>query len=1309
MTMFHAECKPRYHESQDTLASEPSSKRMKSTEEPYGKSYEGLQRLYEEIHVKKTHSGFIPLSTLSDDEEAQEHETTKVLNPFKEEFRSEKTLLSESSNSINNNKFMGNKCIFFTNSADVVSVRENNTSSRKHKNEGETEVYSTSKAFIGPIYKSEADCQHDKRKKGLGGNYPKLSNAALGRNSKREMVPKQGLPCDLPKIEDELSQFYSEINQLESDENQLDDHLQRAEADSHGHPGEYNKWNQITCVNSQDWSYSRTSPNCSGDGQCFYNASGDHKTHSEQYPYYDPKGPRTGNSPCFDNERKEWETGQLCNNKQAGSRFFNESMPQFRPGWQHTHPLIIPCGPPPPQFTPFNFQEPNSSSRWSDIYPSNVGPFENTHINMSSSAFEQNSECTGHFGVPNTQNTRNGCNVPDGHVDNGFYEAKACWKDIKTHQTEGLSSVSYQFLEGKLFESQKLLLILRGLPGSGKTSLSRILLGQSHDGIVFSTDDYFRQQDGCWSYNIGQLGAAHDWNQKRAKQAMDQGKSPIIIDNTNTQAWEMKPYVEAALEKGYKVEFLEPNTWWKFDPGELEKRNEHGVSREKIFQMLERYEYQMSIPIVMNSVLPFHKTSQRPPPQRRQREAIVKKKHRLHKMKQRRRRKRNKKMKGAAIKAMEKNSGVHLTPSDEPSQSGVEESEDDGKSEFETGYPNEPKEGGENGTVNDDLKPELQKGKSLVPDSVDPETLDNSLKMYDVAGDAELSLSVPSVPNESITEQSFGDDWTDRIQSNIIVESKNNILERNKQSSTLKLDSSSKETSAALSNVKGKTTSTKTKSELGAESKQLDDVKEVTISCECKTSTKNETNTWAFFSCDLADRQAHTSSDKTESCLTWSEGTSEVKYEQRPKKMRRPKQIFSEKIEQTDYTSKKLEREGNGEALHGDNGITDFALPLPLTMNIQKLPRIEMGGFSTESVTSLETELLVNIHPSNVNIYSSRKKGRCKRIFKLAPNFDRPRQIAVRKDEKVLKDINLLMQQEETSNKVTREKNKQNLCCHERPAPSSCNVIVESPPHFDVKSLCNNSSQLAEESVDSLMTVAASPIKKSTPVPCEAPLPSEGQTVAFDQTVQINTVEMGGGKSPDVSTTQPDILHSVKETAECLANSAAENSEQTQRIHETEPTKCSQIGDDQDPLNTKPYLVGLPLSLGFALQLVERFGSPGVPLDNLLPDDYVVPLDWATSKEIHLQWKTSVEKKQKNFRSKEDNSLPVNFFLKAMGKTTSNSPIKYLSLFHLQCWCNYPGRFKERWSKELNLLKKPHKCAWKNHQHLDKSLATISL
>uniref|UniRef100_A0A670I0X7 NEDD4 binding protein 2 like 2 n=2 Tax=Podarcis muralis TaxID=64176 RepID=A0A670I0X7_PODMU len=536
--MLHDECKPRYLESQDASATEPCSKRMKSTEEPYGKTYDGLQRLHEEIHVKKTHSGFIPLS-ISDEEAQNEKETAEV----KAFIMGKIPVSPEPSKSVNNTEITRNKS-FSPSNTNIRKNREDNDSIKEHKNE-EKELYSTSKAFIGPIYKSKADCIRDQRKK-------------------REMVPKQALPGDVPKIEDELSQFYNEIDQLESDENRFDSHLQGTETNS---LGEYNKWNPMACVNSQEWSC-RTSP---GGDQCFYNnAPSDHRIGSEQYPYNDPSGHRSDNRRCCNNERDEWEMRQLCN-KQDSSRFWNDSVSQLRPSWQNTHPFIIPYGPPPPQFTPrFNFQEPNSSSLRSDTFhPPNVGPFKNSHVNMSSATSDENNAY--HFSNHNIQPTRNGYNMPDGHMDNGFCETRPCWKEIKTYPDEGSSNVSQQFPEGKLYESQKLLLILRGLPGSGKTTLSRILLGQSRDGIIFSTDEYFRQNNGCWSYNVGQLGAAHDWNQKRARQAMDQGRSPIIIDNTNTQAWEMKPYVEAALEKGYRIEFHEPDTWWKFDPEELEK------------------------------------------------------------------------------------------------------------------------------------------------------------------------------------------------------------------------------------------------------------------------------------------------------------------------------------------------------------------------------------------------------------------------------------------------------------------------------------------------------------------------------------------------------------------------------------------------------------------------------------------------------------------------------------------------------------------------------------------------------------------
>ncbi|KFQ36674.1 NEDD4-binding protein 2, partial [Mesitornis unicolor] len=54
----------------------------------------------------------------------------------------------------------------------------------------------------------------------------------------------------------------------------------------------------------------------------------------------------------------------------------------------------------------------------------------------------------------------------------------------------------------------------------------------------------------------------------------------------------------------YKVMFREPDTWWKFKPKELERRNIHGVSKEKIKRMLERYERCLTVSSVLDSSVP---------------------------------------------------------------------------------------------------------------------------------------------------------------------------------------------------------------------------------------------------------------------------------------------------------------------------------------------------------------------------------------------------------------------------------------------------------------------------------------------------------------------------------------------------------------------------------------------------------------------------------------------------------------------------------------------------------------------------------
>nr|XP_058898179.1 NEDD4-binding protein 2-like 1 isoform X1 [Kogia breviceps] len=59
-----------------------------------------------------------------------------------------------------------------------------------------------------------------------------------------------------------------------------------------------------------------------------------------------------------------------------------------------------------------------------------------------------------------------------------------------------------------------------------------------------------------------------------------------------------------ALENNYEVIFREPDTRWKFNVQELARRNIHGVPREKIHRMKERYEHDVTFYSVLHAEKP---------------------------------------------------------------------------------------------------------------------------------------------------------------------------------------------------------------------------------------------------------------------------------------------------------------------------------------------------------------------------------------------------------------------------------------------------------------------------------------------------------------------------------------------------------------------------------------------------------------------------------------------------------------------------------------------------------------------------------
>ena len=143
-----------------------------------------------------------------------------------------------------------------------------------------------------------------------------------------------------------------------------------------------------------------------------------------------------------------------------------------------------------------------------------------------------------------------------------------------------------QVINTMIQNGNNVLVIMRGLPGSGKSTLARKIA--INVAIVLSTDDFFIHRNGKYMFQPYRIAEAHEWNQRRTKTYLRNQKS-VIIDNTNLELWEMQPYVRMAYEFNYKVEFLEPDTYWKYDPRELERRTTHGVPRYKIEEMLTRF------------------------------------------------------------------------------------------------------------------------------------------------------------------------------------------------------------------------------------------------------------------------------------------------------------------------------------------------------------------------------------------------------------------------------------------------------------------------------------------------------------------------------------------------------------------------------------------------------------------------------------------------------------------------------------------------------------------------------------------------
>uniref|UniRef100_A0A182QDH2 Smr domain-containing protein n=1 Tax=Anopheles farauti TaxID=69004 RepID=A0A182QDH2_9DIPT len=157
---------------------------------------------------------------------------------------------------------------------------------------------------------------------------------------------------------------------------------------------------------------------------------------------------------------------------------------------------------------------------------------------------------------------------------------------------------NFQTILDMVAQGYRVMVLMRGVPGSGKSYLARTLVDRTSGGDyrnhIFSTDDYF-MVNGVYKFQPDALDAAHRFNQQNVQSKARDGWSPIVVDNTHVQLWEMFAYVHIAADHGYYLEVLEPTTHWKTHSRSLAIRNTHGVPEPKIKSMLQKFEKLTSV------------------------------------------------------------------------------------------------------------------------------------------------------------------------------------------------------------------------------------------------------------------------------------------------------------------------------------------------------------------------------------------------------------------------------------------------------------------------------------------------------------------------------------------------------------------------------------------------------------------------------------------------------------------------------------------------------------------------------------------
>ena len=119
------------------------------------------------------------------------------------------------------------------------------------------------------------------------------------------------------------------------------------------------------------------------------------------------------------------------------------------------------------------------------------------------------------------------------------------------------------------------LLLIRGIPGSGKSTIAKTYEAYKH----FEADMYFIDNE-MYRFNHKLLTASHEWCQEQTRKALVAGHS-VVVSNTFIKLWEMRRYEVMAKQLSIPLRVIVARGKYK---------SIHDIKPEKINQMRRNFE-----------------------------------------------------------------------------------------------------------------------------------------------------------------------------------------------------------------------------------------------------------------------------------------------------------------------------------------------------------------------------------------------------------------------------------------------------------------------------------------------------------------------------------------------------------------------------------------------------------------------------------------------------------------------------------------------------------------------------------------------